>query len=57
MLDLLSIAATVIFFLLSLAYVRGCEKLWLPLNWPWLCSWPSVSPRTWCTRCCARKSS
>jgi hypothetical protein len=27
MLDLLSIAATVIFFLISLAYVRGCEKL------------------------------
>jgi hypothetical protein len=27
MLDLLSIAATVIFFLIALAYVQGCEKL------------------------------
>ncbi len=27
MLDLLSIAATLIFFLISLAYVRGCDKL------------------------------
>lgn len=27
MLDLLYIALTIIFFLLALAYVRGCEKL------------------------------
>jgi succinate-acetate transporter protein len=27
MLDLLFIALTIIFFLLCLAYVRGCEKL------------------------------
>jgi hypothetical protein len=27
MLDLIFIALTVIFFLLALAYVRGCEKL------------------------------
>ncbi len=27
MLDLLYIAITVVFFLLALAYVRGCEKL------------------------------
>ncbi len=27
MLDFLAIAATLIFFLISLAYVRGCEKL------------------------------
>jgi hypothetical protein len=27
MLDFLSVAATVIFFFISLAYVRGCEKL------------------------------
>ncbi len=25
--DLLSIAATIIFFLIGLAYVRGCQKL------------------------------
>jgi hypothetical protein len=28
MLDLIFLAATVLFFLLSLAYVRGCEKLY-----------------------------
>jgi hypothetical protein len=27
MLDLIFLAATILFFLLSLAYVRGCEKL------------------------------
>jgi hypothetical protein len=27
MLDLIFLTATVLFFLLSLAYVRGCEKL------------------------------
>jgi len=27
MLDLLFIVATIVFFLISLAYVRGCEKL------------------------------
>jgi hypothetical protein len=27
MLDLIFLAATLLFFLLSLAYVRGCEKL------------------------------
>jgi hypothetical protein len=27
MLDLIFIGSTIIFFLLSLAYVRGCEKL------------------------------
>jgi hypothetical protein len=27
MLDLIFLAATALFFLLSLAYVRGCEKL------------------------------
>jgi len=27
MLDLISIAATVVFFLVALAYVEGCEKL------------------------------
>lgn len=27
MLDLIFLAATIFFFLLSLAYVRGCEKL------------------------------
>jgi len=27
MLDLIYVAATVFFFLLALAYVRGCEKL------------------------------
>jgi len=27
MLDLIFVAATILFFLLSLAYVRGCEKL------------------------------
>jgi hypothetical protein len=27
MLDFFAIAATVVFFLVSLAYVRGCEKL------------------------------
>jgi hypothetical protein len=27
MLDLIFIAATVLFFLVALAYVRGCEKL------------------------------
>jgi len=27
MLDLIFLAAAILFFLLSLAYVRGCEKL------------------------------
>jgi len=27
MLDLIFVAATVLFFLLALAYVRGCERL------------------------------
>jgi len=27
MLDLIFIAATVLFFLIAIAYVRGCEKL------------------------------
>jgi len=27
MLDLMFIALTIVFFLLSLAYVRGCDKL------------------------------
>jgi hypothetical protein len=27
MLDLIAVAATIVFFLISLAYVRGCEKL------------------------------
>jgi len=27
MLDLIFLSATILFFLLSLAYVRGCEKL------------------------------
>jgi len=27
MLDLIFLAATIFFFLLALAYVRGCEKL------------------------------
>jgi len=27
MLDLLYIALTIVFFLIALAYVRGCEKL------------------------------
>jgi hypothetical protein len=27
MLDLIFLAATILFFLLSLAYARGCEKL------------------------------
>jgi len=27
MLDLILLTATILFFLLSLAYVRGCEKL------------------------------
>jgi hypothetical protein len=27
MLDLIYIAATILFFLIALAYVRGCEKL------------------------------
>jgi hypothetical protein len=27
MLDVLSITATIVFFLISLAYIRGCQKL------------------------------
>jgi len=27
MLDLIFIAATIVFFLIAIAYVRGCEKL------------------------------
>jgi len=27
MMDLIFIAATILFFLIALAYVRGCEKL------------------------------
>jgi len=33
MLDLICLAATIGFFLLALAYVEGCERLWTAGNW------------------------
>jgi len=33
MLDVICLAATVVFFLIALGYVEGCEKLWARGNW------------------------
>jgi len=57
MLDIICIAATVVFFLVALAYVEGCEKLWTPGNWWWASWWRPVWLLTWSTPYCGPRNS
>jgi len=61
MLDLIFVLVTVTFFLVSLGYITGCDRL----KWGEMCrsttssAWssPSACSRTWCSRCWNRRSS
>jgi len=50
MMDIIVLISTVVFFLIALAYVQGCESLWTQrISWGWyaLSRWQSI----WFTRC------
>jgi len=55
--DLISILASIAFFVVAIEYVRGCDKLWARLKLFSVGSVPSCWACIWSTRCCAPNAS